>query len=302
MQGSAQEMAIVPREKLDFGLDGDIPKYWFGGDPFKTRLFDAMSCLFPEGEKFFITCVRDYREQITEPQLQQDVKDFIRQEGQHGQVHDAFNRRLAAQGVQVRRIEKILRQLMEDERRLFPRRFTLACTAAAEHMTAVTTHGFSVNGQQFLEADRRVNAMYLWHGMEEIEHKAVAFDVLQQVARGGWLLRVLAMLYISVTFPLTVFSIMGHMLKVDGFGFFQRLRLWARGLRWMYGRNGLYAGVAGHYWSWYRPGFHPWKHGGMETYDTWLAAWQRSGDPLAAADAVRAMVTGAPVPAAAVPA
>jgi hypothetical protein len=42
-----QSQAIVPREKLDFGLDGDIPKYWFGGDPFKTRLFDAMSCLFP---------------------------------------------------------------------------------------------------------------------------------------------------------------------------------------------------------------------------------------------------------------
>ena len=62
--GSHSQYSIVPRQNLDFGLDGDIPKYWFGGDPFKTRLFDAMSTLFPEGEKFFITCVRDYREQI----------------------------------------------------------------------------------------------------------------------------------------------------------------------------------------------------------------------------------------------
>ena len=65
---SAQQLTpppIVPREKLDFGLDGDIPKFWLDNDPFKTRFFDAMSTLFPVGEKFFITCVRDGGEPIT---------------------------------------------------------------------------------------------------------------------------------------------------------------------------------------------------------------------------------------------
>ena len=56
--------AIVPREGPELGLDGDIPKYWLDNDPFKTRFFDAMSLLFPEGEKFFIACVRDYRDQL----------------------------------------------------------------------------------------------------------------------------------------------------------------------------------------------------------------------------------------------
>ncbi len=51
---------IVPREKLDFDLDGNIPKYWLDNDPFKTRFFDAVSTLFPVGEKIFITCVRDF--------------------------------------------------------------------------------------------------------------------------------------------------------------------------------------------------------------------------------------------------
>src|SRR5690606_30799034 len=88
---------IVPREKLDFGLDGDIPKYWFGGDAFKSRYFDALSTIFPEGERFFIECVRDYRHMATDPQLQQEIKDFIRQEGQHGIVHNQYNQRLKAQ-------------------------------------------------------------------------------------------------------------------------------------------------------------------------------------------------------------
>ena len=64
---------IVPRTGIDFGLDGDIPKYWFGGDVFRTRFFDALSTVFPEGEKFFIHCVRHYRDQIADPALAAQV-------------------------------------------------------------------------------------------------------------------------------------------------------------------------------------------------------------------------------------
>jgi hypothetical protein len=34
---------IVPRERLDCGLDGDIPKYWLGTDAFKTHFCAAKS-------------------------------------------------------------------------------------------------------------------------------------------------------------------------------------------------------------------------------------------------------------------
>ena len=67
---------IVPREQLSFGFDQDIPKYWFGGDPFKTRLFDAMSLIFPPGERFFMTCVRDFRDQITDFSIEEDFLRF----------------------------------------------------------------------------------------------------------------------------------------------------------------------------------------------------------------------------------
>lgn len=34
---------IVVRKDLDFGLDDqDIPRYWMGGDAFRTRVFDAV--------------------------------------------------------------------------------------------------------------------------------------------------------------------------------------------------------------------------------------------------------------------
>lgn len=64
---------IVVRENINFGLDGTVPKYWFLSDPFKTRLFDSMHLSFPEGERFFMTSVRAFRNQITDVELLQQV-------------------------------------------------------------------------------------------------------------------------------------------------------------------------------------------------------------------------------------
>ena len=38
----------IVRSHLNFKID-EIPKFWFGNDPFKTRFFDALSLTFPEG-------------------------------------------------------------------------------------------------------------------------------------------------------------------------------------------------------------------------------------------------------------
>ena len=283
---SAAPQTIVPRKGPDFGLDGDIPKYWFDNDAFKSRFFDAMSLLFPEGEKFFICCVRDYRQQISDPQLMAEVKDFIYQEGQHGMVHTQFNNRLKEQGVAVDRIlDEQKRVMFGFFRKRLPRVYTLAQTAAAEHMTALMAHGFFSAGL-LDKADPRIRAMYAWHAVEEIEHKAVAFDVFKKVAKGGYFVRTAALLQVGLTFPLHVFMIMRHMFEVDGVE--KRGRVWLRGLWWLYGPGGLFPRLLPHFLSYFRPGFHPWKHGSMDTYNRWTEVYENSGDAIAAADAVSA--------------
>ena len=126
--------AIIPRKGPELGFEAGLPRHWLGGDPFKSRFFDAMSCLFPEGEKFFIACVRDFRDQVTDPVLQAQVKDFIYQEGQHGMVHTRFNDHLKSQGVAVDRILAFqIRIMFGFFRKRFSPAFTLGQTAAAEH-------------------------------------------------------------------------------------------------------------------------------------------------------------------------
>lgn len=281
--------SITPRRSPDFGLDGDIPKYWLDNDPFKTRFFDAMSLLFPEGEKFFIVCVRDYRDQIADPKLQAEVKDFIYQEGQHGMVHTQFNNRVKAQGIDVDKVLQKQKDIMFGFfRKYFPRSFTLGQTAAAEHLTALMAHGFfSDNLMQ--KADPRIRAMYAWHAVEEIEHKAVAFDVLTKVAKANYFTRVLSFMLVTFTFPFHVFMIMRHMFKIDGVK--NKPTVWLKGLWWLYGWGGLYPRLIPHYLAYFLPFFHPWKHGDMNIYNLWIREFERHrGDAIAAGDAVMASV------------
>lgn len=90
----------VVRSDLDFKLD-EIPRFWFGGDPFITRMFDALSLTFPDGERYFIQSVRLFRDQISDPDLKMRVADFIRQEAQHGIAHDKMNQVMKDQGMPV---------------------------------------------------------------------------------------------------------------------------------------------------------------------------------------------------------
>ena len=194
---SAQQLTpppIVPREKLDFGLDGDIPKFWLDNDPFKTRFFDAMSTLFPVGEKFFITCVRDFKDRITDPKVLQDIKDFTRQEAQHSMLHTQYNNRLKEQGVAVDAIlEGQEKRLFGIIRKVFSREFTLGITSASEHITAIMADCFVERPEIFANADERIRALYVWHAMEEMEHKGVAYDVMQDIAQVGYRTRISSM-------------------------------------------------------------------------------------------------------------
>lgn len=95
---------IEARKDIDFGLDENIPKYWHSNDPFKTRIHDALQSTFPEGERYFISSVRAFRDKITDPQLIHEVKEFTVQEAQHGIAHTKYNNLLERQGMPMERL------------------------------------------------------------------------------------------------------------------------------------------------------------------------------------------------------
>ena len=282
----AHKEPIVVREQLDFQLDGDdIPKYWMAGNPLKSRVFDAVQATFPDGERYFINSVRAFRDRIDDPALLQDVKDFLRQEGQHGMVHTQYNRRLDRQGIVTDAFTRHTRRVEQVRRKRYSPEYNLAMTAALEHFTAMMADLFFAEKSMLADADERVRAMFAWHAIEEMEHKAVAFDVMKKVAKVGYVKRCAAMTHATFAFSLYTLISPWFMLRMDGYSPSEAMKLYIQNTPWLFGKvlGRLLPMIA----RYYRPGFHPEDVPTVHNYMEWVEAYQAQG-PLAAGEAMYA--------------
>lgn len=276
--------APIVRSNLDFKL-ADVPRYWFAGDPFLTRIFDALSLTFPDGERYFIQSVRLFRDQIQDPDLKQRVADFIRQEAQHGIAHDKMNQVMKDQGMPVDQFIQRLNKVFKFELKYRSPQYNIAMTAAAEHLTALMAETFYGEKDTLQDAHPYVRALFAWHAIEEMEHRDVAFDVMQQVGNVPEVTRKMALvLTTGLMFGFTLYRA-NVMLRCDGFNRTQRLKMNVRGLQWLFGKQGKLRKMQSQYRDWFKPDFHPSQHPIIAQYDVWLETLAQTGDPIQAGEA-----------------
>ncbi|MCU1355690.1 MAG: hypothetical protein JWM89_1108 [Acidimicrobiales bacterium] len=185
----------VPTRRISFEESlQHLPKHFAAdGDLILSHLAASLSSVFPDGEDFFVRSVRHYRGQLTDPELKRQVAGFIGQEATHGREHRALNDRLQELGYPTKQFERVTRVALATRERLLPASSSLAATAALEHFTATLAEMIlSDDEAQRLFGDDEVRNLFLWHALEESEHKAVAFDVYKAVG-GGERLRVFTM-------------------------------------------------------------------------------------------------------------
>ena len=171
---------IPPVRKLGLSFD-EVPRYWFYDSAFVTHLANGLHLVFPAGERFFIRSVRHYLDRIDDPILRRRVRSFFGQEGSHGKEHERAFEMLERQGFEVRSFLDWYEDLAFTKLvKLFPPVMHLSVTVALEHFTAtLAEQGLST---EFLDhAHPVMRDLLKWHAAEEIEHKAVAFDVLKTV-------------------------------------------------------------------------------------------------------------------------
>jgi predicted metal-dependent hydrolase len=172
----------------------DVPRHFaVEGDLILSHLAAALSAVFPDGEDFFVRSVRRFRDQITDPALKRQVAGFIGQEAMHGREHRAFNDRLGEVGYPTKQVERLTKFGLETRERFAPAKANLAATAALEHFTATLAElVLSSEETRALFGNDAVRDLFVWHALEESEHKAVAFDVYKAVG-GSERLRVWTM-------------------------------------------------------------------------------------------------------------
>lgn len=182
---SQPERTVAPWPELEVRAPtmtfDDVPRHWMAGSAAATHLVNGVNLLFPAGERFFVRSVRHYLPQLSHPQASAAVRSFFGQEGRHAQVHERFFDALRAQGYSIDTfLEDYERVCFAGIEAHSPPALRLAVTAALEHFTAIMAEGALTNAALSF-AHPAVRQMLEWHALEELEHKAVAFDVLREV-------------------------------------------------------------------------------------------------------------------------
>ena len=177
---------VIPTRRISFEESlKELPKHFANdGDIISSHLMANLSGVFPDGEDFFVRSVRNFRGKVADPELKRQVAGFIGQEAVHGREHRMLNKRLHELGYDTPQMERMTRWGLKGREKIMSKTSNLAATAALEHFTATFAEiVLSDESARELMGEPEIRDVFVWHALEESEHKAVAFDVYK--AAGG---------------------------------------------------------------------------------------------------------------------
>jgi predicted metal-dependent hydrolase len=248
------EKHSIPVRRPAFRFD-DAPVHWFRGDPVITHLLNALSLTFPEGERFFMDAVRLQLRRIEDPALKDAIQRFLGQEAMHGRAHDAFNQFIRDGGFDTSTIEAQVKARLDFGRRVRSPKERLAVTCALEHFTAILAELLFEHPEIREAMDPAVRRLWMWHAVEETEHKAVAFDTYVAVG-GSYRMRVRAMAVTTILFMTYVAIYQRRLLAQDKTP--RSPVAYLRGAYELWGSPGWFRTLVPAYLDYFRPSFHPW--------------------------------------------
>ncbi|GIT83944.1 metal-dependent hydrolase [Acinetobacter seohaensis] len=277
--------ASFPVRRMNFNFDA-VPEYWMSGNAGLTHFMTALSALFPAGEKFFIDSVRAvrYHPMLKDNvDLQKEISAFIGQEAMHTHEHVGFNASAQKFGHDVDTLDRHTDTVIQTTRKFMAKlakqigitqeMVDLTATTALEHFTATIASQLLTNSHiQELMTDDTMKTMWLWHAIEENEHKAVAYDVFEGVFGKG--LKAYALRTSSLVISmLTLFFVQNYfllrLLKQDEQLNLENLRMI---YRYAYSPSkGIITGMGKEMLFYFKPNFHPNDFDTTTLLNTWKA-------------------------------
>ncbi|MEC7118767.1 MAG: metal-dependent hydrolase [Pseudomonadota bacterium] len=223
MSNLAPAAIVVRRQQFSFDT---LPLYYFKDNPLLSHLLTALSLTFPTGERFFVHSVRQVRDQVTDPILQRDISAFIGQEAMHSHAHEDFNAFAASKGLDVQPVIDFENEKIEQVKHHLTAKQQLAVTCALEHFTAIIARYVLENPDFHNGLHPQAAKLWLWHALEETEHKAVAFDTYKAIFDDE-IVRKRVMRIITTTFLTRISQITLTLLLKDSVGRKQFRQHWA---------------------------------------------------------------------------
>lgn len=274
------QVKIEPR-RMDFDFH-EVPRHWADNNPVLTHFFNALSLTFPDGERFFVDSVRALRDRVTDKKRQEEISGFIGQEAMHSLEHNTFNDMLAGQGYEAQADagQQYAKERIAGAQKYLGKKQQLAATAALEHITAILANGLLRDPDFIASLDPSVRDLWIWHAIEETEHKAVAYDLLQDV-NDDYRLRV--SLFLTTTTALGAYAAAYTYAFLKKDGLHRNPRVLGKGLWSLFGWKGYLTRLIPDYLDYLRPGFHPWDEDNSDLIREWKAVLDKNREDTAAA-------------------
>ncbi|MCV7342867.1 metal-dependent hydrolase [Mycolicibacterium rhodesiae] len=181
-------MTDLQVRKIRFAFaDYPVPFNWNPSDPAFSLAANVLSFLFLAIEKMINATVHEALPTITDPEIADEALAFVRQEGQHSMAHRQHAKALIKAYPALRETLDEIMAVYDDLTATTSVKYRLAYIADLE-ATFTPTFTMMLNNADtlFAPGDDRVASLFLWHFVEEIEHRSSALIIYDAVVGDPW--------------------------------------------------------------------------------------------------------------------
>ena len=174
--------------KPPFTFDAECtPWLWQPRNPDFSELCNAISFAAPAFERYIVKVVQLAAPRLAGTPVQQEADDFLRQEAQHARMHRRHVAALVAQYPALAQTQDEIDWAYSDLLERESLEFHLAYVTDVE-ATFTPFFGMMLNNENVLFRGGRdsVASLFLWHFMEEIEHRSSAFSIFEAAVGRPW--------------------------------------------------------------------------------------------------------------------
>jgi predicted metal-dependent hydrolase len=177
---------IVRKMRFAFA-DHHVPFVWNQENPAFSSMANAVSFLAIAFEKMIGHMITEALPLIADPVVAEEAQAFVRQEGQHSMAHRQHAKGLIKSYPALQETLDEVIAMFDDLTANTPLKYRLAYTADLE---ATFTPAFKLmldhDDTLFAPGDDRVASLFLWHFVEEVEHRSSALIIYNSVVDDPW--------------------------------------------------------------------------------------------------------------------
>lgn len=180
-------MMNVTVRDVRWSFGPDTPFQWNPANPVFGLSMNTLTFIAPPFERYIVVAVREAMRVIDDPDALSEADAFLRQEAFHARAHRVHVAALVEQYPALAELSRELDRRFDELLDTQPLEFHLAYIADIE-ATFTPLFGMFIRHKATLfdNGDRRLAPLFLWHFVEEMEHRCSAQIVYDAVVKDPW--------------------------------------------------------------------------------------------------------------------